>query len=403
MPVTFVSAFIDLQEDRSKDKSSERCITLFKQLAECNINIHLFLSTSFRDSFETVCGTRPNVHVEYIELADLTTYKELDGITLLPPIRTTHHDTKNFLILMNSKIEFIHRAKEANHFPASHYSWIDFSIFHVFRKPSETRAYLEMLGVSRLAPRCLIMPGCWQRGYGMDRVFQAVNWRFCGGFFIGDTNSLKGMYGATRNLLCKGHGLIWEVNFWAYMESIGAIQPTWIHADHTDAIVQVPREFFQVVASLTTIPPRITLECRLAIDSLLGHVDHVYVSVSDNYKRFKEWEIPRYFLKEPYASRVTLHKTEDKGPATKYLGALDLIPADAWVFICDDDQEYNHTLLPKMKQALNSLAVYQNHYEHIKVKTSGGLIHGYVGLLAHMSQLKGLQEVSFTRVRVLCR
>ena len=293
---------------------------------------------------------------------------------------------------MNSKIEFIKRAIDAAHFPASHHAWIDFSIFHVFRRPVETRAYIEMLGASRLAPSCLIMPGCWQKGYGLDRVFIAVNWRFCGGFFIGDNQSLQGMYDATRNLLCKGHGLIWEVNFWAYMESIGAIQPRWIHSDHNDSIVQIPREYLQVVASLTTIPPRIAVECRLAIDSLLPQVEHVYVSVAEAYKRFGEWEVPAYFSEEPYASRVTLHKTEDKGPATKYLGALGIMPADAWVFVCDDDQEYHPALLQRMKRSVNSLAVYQNHYEHIKIKTSGGLIHGYVGLLAHMSQLKGLTE-----------
>ena len=392
MPVTFVSAFIDLKEDRSKDKSPERCMTLFRQLAECNIRLHLFLSASFREMFEEVCGTRPNVHVQYIELEDLTTYKEVDGISMLPPVRTEHHDTKNFLILMNAKIEFIYRAMEAAHFPATHYAWIDFSIFHVFRNHSDTRAYLEMLGASRLIPKCLIMPGCWERGYGMDRIFQAVNWRFCGGFFLGDTVSLKEMYDATLKLLCKGHGLIWEVNFWAHMENMGAIQPRWVHADHNDSIVQIPREFFSVVASLTTIPPRIATECRLAINLLLHQVEHVYVSVSDTYKRFGEWEVPAYFSEEPYASHVTLHRTEDKGPATKYLGALDIIPSDAWVFVCDDDQEYHPDLILRMKRALSGLAVYQNHYEHIKLKTSGGLIHGYVGLLVHMSQLKGLQD-----------
>jgi hypothetical protein len=40
--------------------------------------------------------------------------------------------------------------------------------------------------------------------------------------------------------------------------------------------------------------------------------------------------------------------------------------------------------------SVTKIAVYQNHYESIKEKTSGGLIHGYVGLLVHASLLQDL-------------
>jgi hypothetical protein len=44
-----------------------------------------------------------------------------------------------------------------------------------------------------------------------------------------------------------------------------------------------------------------------------------------------------------------------------------------------------------MKESISRLAVYQNHYDSILQKTSGGLIHGYVGLLIHGSLLQGLK------------
>jgi hypothetical protein len=43
-----------------------------------------------------------------------------------------------------------------------------------------------------------------------------------------------------------------------------------------------------------------------------------------------------------------------------------------------------------MKDSIRRACVYQNHYDSILQKTSGGLIHGYVGLLVHGSLLQGL-------------
>jgi hypothetical protein len=81
---------------------------------------------------------------------------------------------------------------------------------------------------------------------------------------------------------------------------------------------------------------------------------------------------------------------EDYGPATKYLGPAQL--PDSWVFVCDDDQEYQADLVCKMKNRIKELGIYQNHYANISKKTSGGFIHGYVGNLLHTSLLKKLPE-----------
>ena len=42
-----------------------------------------------------------NITIVPIELGDLETYKETSIDCGLPPNRTDHHDTKNFMILMN--------------------------------------------------------------------------------------------------------------------------------------------------------------------------------------------------------------------------------------------------------------------------------------------------------------
>ena len=152
----------------------------------------------------------------------------------------------------------------------------------------------------------------------------------------------------------------------------------------------------KVVASLTTIPSRIDDECKRSIDSLLSQVDHIYLNVSKTYRRFQSQSIviPDYLTQqEPYKSCVTVTVGEDYGSPSKYLGALHLILSqDVYVFICDDDQEYHPELISKMKSRITSKQyIYQNRYDIFKqYGTSGGLIHGFVGLLIHNSLLENL-------------
>jgi hypothetical protein len=388
-PLTFVSAFLDLQEDRSKDKSVERCFDLFRQLAATGIPIHLFLSRCYESRLQP----SPTLHIEYIELRELNTHIDLLGADYeLPQNRTAHHDTTAFMTLMNAKSELVGRAVETAAFGSTHYAWIDFSIFHVFRQPAATAAYLKQLATRWLPSTCFYMPGCW--GPAVPG-FDAVSWRFCGGFFLGDAVTLARFAQLYRDrfrgLVAQYRRLSWEVNVWAYLEATGAISPTWFKADHNDSIVQAPIEF-PVVASMTTIPPRLATDCRLAIDSLLGQVDCVYLSVAKRYKRFgdTETELPAYLQEEPYRSRVEVVMTEDFGPATKYLGALARIPATSWIFFCDDDQEYAPNLIALMQSSVTRLGAYQNHFQNIRRKTSGGMIHGYVGNMIHASLLTDL-------------
>jgi hypothetical protein len=148
---------------------------------------------------------------------------------------------------------------------------------------------------------------------------------------------------------------------------------------------------------MTSIPSRAS-HCIAAIDSLLPQVDHIYLSACTSYKRFDQgWEAPE-LDEEPYRSKVTVIYSEDYGPATKYLGAATAIPAGTWTLVCDDDQIYHPSLVQRMRASVKSLAVYQNHYESIKVKTSGGLVHGYVGLLVHSSHLVALKQFPLPEV-----
>jgi len=311
----------------------------------------------------------------------------------LPVRRTGYHDTQSFLTLINAKVELVKRVMEDDR-QASHFAWIDFSIFHVVKDTQAAVEYLRMLGRSSLTTPCMAIPGCWSKGQGAESLVAAVNWRFCGGFFLGDRASLEDFSARYRRefpaILAETRTLLWEVNIWHALELRGWACE-WYKADHDDSILRVPPRLFQVVASLTTIPSRLGSSCRKAIDSLLPQVEHVYLSVPTAYRRFPApVELPAYLSESPYKEKVTVVRGADFGPATKYVGALSAIPQDAWVFVCDDDQEYAPMLISRMKMRLDRLCVYQNRCETIRSSTSGGLVHGYVGNLTHASLLRGL-------------
>lgn len=151
----------------------------------------------------------------------------------------------------------------------------------------------------------------------------------------------------------------------------------------------------RVVASLTTIPSRINNSCRKTIDSILPQVDKIYLGVSSYYNRFGELgKIPEYLSMPGYAEKVEVVWLDDHGSVNKYL-AVPESEYNSWVFICDDDQEYKIDLIKRMMISLErnnfKIGVYQNCYDWV-IYGSGGVVHGFVGLILHGSTLRGLME-----------
>lgn len=397
--ITFVTAFLDLYEDRSKDKSIETCLNHFRTFAKYGFSIALYCSERFHKMGESLATYFPNVKLmEVIKLQDTWTSQTVQNhLPSLPEKRTEHHDTQNFMTLMNAKIEFVAKAIHANPFGTNHYAWIDFSINHVIRSQHETYTRLYTYAHSDLKSFMLAFPACWTKERSLDclhNVARQVHWRFCGGFFVGDKGSLLDFFNKYKHFfpefLKRYTTLVWEVNVWAWIESISTWSPeTWI-AGHNDTILQIPSTYIELDASLTTIPPRIE-SCRQAIDSLLPQVRRIYLNIANHYKRFGYFEPPTYLCEEPYKSKVIVCKGEDYGPATKYIGGLQSIPSTAWIFFGDDDQEYHSTLITRMKDRIAEFAVYQNRHEIVR-HGSGGIIHGYVGNMGHRSQFQNLLQ-----------
>jgi hypothetical protein len=228
MSVTFVTALIDLHDEVNAYRSPEKRIEFFKKLNDTGIRLHVFVSPEHRDKIAVTNGV-----IETICLEDLYTYHL--SPSGLPDNRMAGKDTRNFLILMNSKIELVNRAIESCMHSSTHYAWVDFNIFHVLTDAANDQ--FKRLSDATYPSTCMYVPGCWDN----QVIWDSINWRFCGGFFLGDIQSLRVFYGMCYSEYPNIPKLTWEVNMWAYLESIGWTC-TWYLADHDNTILDVPLE-----------------------------------------------------------------------------------------------------------------------------------------------------------------
>ena len=174
----------------------------------------------------------------------------------LPAKRNHEKDTYEYLVYLNSRVELMEDAISENIWETDHFAWIDFNLSHLFRNKDQTLEYLRTLSLQPLSPRFLVLPGCWPKPANLDTISTDISWRFCGGFFLGDADTIAVFGDVYRThfggFLERYETLPWEVNFWAYIEHAHGWTPTWYKGDHTDAIVHVSADAYTLELSIET-------------------------------------------------------------------------------------------------------------------------------------------------------
>jgi hypothetical protein len=256
--VLFVSCYINLNEDRPLDKRVDAHFANAHKLIDTGVPVALFVSPCYSSYVNKHFAGATNLTVYPIDFNDIELVKACAGLSVsLPTVRNEKHDTRNFLLLMNAKIEFLARAILLSEGKHSHAAWIDFGIAHVFKDPWNSSLRIRQIHDSTLQDRLLVFPGSWNKGERVDQLWSRVNWRFSGGFFLGDTQSLLEMFEMTRQYFIRSitdSGILtWETNFWCLGEQQGWFSPTWYHGDHNDSILDIPAEFFKRQAPLADV------------------------------------------------------------------------------------------------------------------------------------------------------
>ena len=261
--ITFVTAFLKL-EDKLFDwyKGIDDCFLLFEKLFRVrDIKILLFLSNIFKEKGDEFLKKYPNnLKINYLELDDLWTYREVQKIEniSLPSERCQTKDTVRYMSLQNSKLELIQKGIDLNLFNTNHFAWIDFRIFYILKEDKQD-LFIERLNKINLSPlkdSFLTIPGCYDKWLNSDINYlkeiykyldDRISWRFCGGFFIGDKESLSKFYQNFRFfwvLYLSKNKIIWENNIWHLMEFLNIFNPLWYYSSHDEGMVNIPESCF---------------------------------------------------------------------------------------------------------------------------------------------------------------
>ncbi len=253
MTTTFITAIFDIYKDKDKDvdirKTKEKRISKFEELAATGIQIVLFCCPVYEKLLQSTLNKYLNVKLlAVINLEDLLVYKlclnyeKTTGKQLTLPLqRNTIKDTREYMILINSKVEFIQTAIKLNIWNSNYFCWIDFSILYVF--PEREKPLLKIKYISNEAvfnmKDCIITPGYYDKNN--NDYLNTVNWRFFGGLLIGDKTSLLNFTNNALTLfsifLNMTNKLVWETSYWHFLEQNNYFNPQWYFARFNDSII----------------------------------------------------------------------------------------------------------------------------------------------------------------------
>jgi len=241
MCITFVTSLINIyEEDYDTNKTIEWRIERFREIAGSGIHICLYVSTEL---VKLIPKEYENVHIIEFPNKSFIEGKCEEINVSLPQQRNINKDTIKYLYAINSKTELLSDAIHSNIWGSTHFAWIDFNISHVFLNKERTLRFLRELDVYEFPKTCMLIPGCWSKydNINIGHVTECIYWRFCGGFFIGDKTSIlnfDSLYKTMFPSFVKEYKrLIWEVNFWAWLEVNSNWNPQWYPADHNDSII----------------------------------------------------------------------------------------------------------------------------------------------------------------------
>jgi hypothetical protein len=254
--VTFVTSYIKIYEDDYDiTKTFQKRLELFLKLADTGINICIFVSPEFQEIFTEICEKYENIKLIDIcskdELRFSNTYFPQADSCELPNKRSNIKDTKNYMYLMNSKIDFVKKVIDKNPFSTDYFSWFDFSLPYIFKNVDKSIQEIKKISQRNYRHHFLTIPGCWDYTINdINYIKNNICWRFCGGFFMGDKNSLIDFYNLSihnfAKFLSTSKTVLWEVNYWAWLESNTYFKPLWYSGDHNDSIINIPDHLYSM-------------------------------------------------------------------------------------------------------------------------------------------------------------
>ena len=188
-------------------------------------------------------------HVRLVILADsfflsssMYLTAERSSARKLPANRLEPKDTFDYMCYQHSKVEFLYQATVRNYFKTDFFAWADYDMMKNF-DVSNTLRYLYCNRFLQEDGH-IYFPGCWdnQTLSIQDHLCDRICWRFCGGFFLGSSEAVTHLHSLYlehyETFLETYKTMVWDVNFWAYLEQEKGWKPIVYKANHDASLVE---------------------------------------------------------------------------------------------------------------------------------------------------------------------
>jgi hypothetical protein len=239
--LTFVTSY--LHDKDNSPHNDEWNVGRLAELVSIGIPLYIFVCPENADEIAFLQGAN-NIHIEVIDKSELWVFQKLlEKPYSLPEYRNLEKDTRDYLAISHSKVELVNRVIEHNPWKTGHFAYVDFNITYLFWDKLKTYDYLNQFAKRTFFDKMLSFPGCSSPVpiENVGGLADTICWRFCGGFFAGDAGSLQTWWrdyqGHFVEYLDIYQKLTWDVNFWAWIETVKRWEPKWYSANHNDSIV----------------------------------------------------------------------------------------------------------------------------------------------------------------------
>ena len=265
--VTYVTAFFNIYKSFYDEKDFSYRVNLFLLFASTQLNIVVYTDDFYYDQLMEKCKDYINVKIYTIgsvyntEIFNIA--KPYIPLLSLPEVRTEKKDTVEYMLLMISKVEFVNNCVVENPFKTSHFAWIDFNIFFIFKDCEKCSNQLKHIASCKNLQDTLIVPGIWKHHPNINTILYCICWKWTGGFFIGSASKITQFFKLHKTyfpiFLSSYRKIVWEVNFWSWLDMFGKqvqynnnkltqikdinildFNMIWYESDHNDTIINIP-------------------------------------------------------------------------------------------------------------------------------------------------------------------
>ena len=254
MNVTYVSCLYNIYESNT---ISERLSKDVQILLKQNIKLILYVDEFFFDVIKSMEMSKEIIIIKY-PIFHLEIYskiiKQKDSLTL-PSNRNLEKDTCEYMALMNSKVELIHKSLSLVTTP--YVGWIDAGISKIFKMENTLSRIcnLNIVGLDNI-----LIPGSYSKKLSFEDLNKTIWWNYLGGFFICNKDIVLNFYSSCLNSInyfLEKKCMVWEVNMWVHVNNIHEAHRAeihmakaqahklfeWYHGDHNDTIINIPATY----------------------------------------------------------------------------------------------------------------------------------------------------------------